>query len=48
MMPAEQNFHAASDWPPLLQSKENLKHINERERERENKHRNQTHAQDST
>jgi len=35
MMPAEQNFHAASDWPPLLQSKENSKHINERERERE-------------
>jgi len=41
MMPAEQNFHAASDWPPLLQSKENSKHINERERD---KHRNQAQA----
>ena len=36
-----QNFHAASDWPPYLQSKENSKCIRERES------RNQTQTQDA-
>jgi hypothetical protein len=29
-----QNFHAASDWPPYLQSKEKSKCRHEREREK--------------